>query len=79
MSKTEDIVSAALALPPADRAMLADKLLESLSEQEQSEIDVAWAEEARQRLEAFDRGDMEATPAEESLARRKMVRRKSIT
>lgn len=66
MSKmTLEFVTAALALPPEDRALLADKLLESLSEQEQSEIDAAWAEEARQRLEAFDRGEMEAIPAED--------------
>jgi putative addiction module component (TIGR02574 family) len=62
---TEALLTAALALPPEDRANLAEKLLDSLGEKEQAEIDAAWAEEAQRRLAAFDRGEMEAIPAED--------------
>jgi putative addiction module component (TIGR02574 family) len=61
----EAIFSAALALPPDTRAALAEKLLESLHEQDQGDIDAAWAAEAQRRLAAFDRGEIKGTPAEE--------------
>jgi putative addiction module component (TIGR02574 family) len=61
----EAVFTAALALPPETRATLAERLLDSLKEEGQSEIDAAWAEEARKRLEAFDRGELKGVPAEE--------------
>ena len=50
MSTFEEILSAALALPPGTRAMLADHLLESLNGEDQKRIDALWAEEAERRI-----------------------------
>jgi putative addiction module component (TIGR02574 family) len=68
------IAAAALSLPAPDRAALAERLLDSLDDQEQKEVDAAWAEEAERRLQAYDRGELKAIPEEEvfrALANRK--------
>jgi hypothetical protein len=49
MSSYEEIISAAMSLPPGARAMLAEHLLESLDATNQSEIDAAWDDEADRR------------------------------
>ena len=64
----DQILKAALALPPGARAMLADHLLASLDGPTQKEIDAAWAEEIERRVAAFDRGEMPAYPAEDVFA-----------
>jgi hypothetical protein len=46
----DQILKAALALPPGTRAMLADHLLASLDGPTQKEIDAAWAEEIERRI-----------------------------
>ena len=63
----EEIESLALQLPTADRCRLAERLLTSLSEED--EVLAAWVEEAERRCEAFDRGEMETVSFEESIAR----------
>ena len=68
MSREEEILSAALALPEAVRAALADRVLGSLDGQGQGEIDRLWAQEAEEQIDAFERGEMEAIPAEEVFA-----------
>lgn len=66
MSETvEAILSAALALSPSDRAVVAEILLKSLDEEDQAKIDAAWAAEAQRRIAAFERGEIKGTPAEE--------------
>ncbi len=57
----DDLESAALALPAAERARLADRLLASLAED--GEVEEAWAEEIRRRLEAYRNGKIESVPA----------------
>jgi putative addiction module component (TIGR02574 family) len=53
--ETVNIFGAAMSLPAKDRAELAEKLLESLTEAvDQSELDTAWAEESLARLQAYD-------------------------
>ena len=52
----EEILRAALSLQPAERAMLADHLLEGLATAEQKRIDALWAEEAERRLREIDEG-----------------------
>ncbi len=42
VSTFEEILSAALSLPPGERAMLADHLLSGLDAPNQKEIDAAW-------------------------------------
>ena len=61
---TQQIVREAMALPPEERAKLADKLLASLDTEAQNEIDRAWAEEAERRVDEFDAGKMQAEDVE---------------
>lgn len=63
----EEIEALALQLPAADRSHLTERLLDSLSKDD--EIMVAWVEEAERRSDAFDRGEMGAIDFDESLAR----------
>ena len=75
----EHLFSAALALPSADRAILAEMLLESLKQEDQAEIDRAWAEEADRRLQDFRQGTLKAIPGDEVLRgiRDRYARRKA--
>jgi putative addiction module component (TIGR02574 family) len=49
----------ALQLPVSERALLADRLLQSLGG-EKDDVLQAWADEAEHRLDAFHAGRMEA-------------------
>jgi putative addiction module component (TIGR02574 family) len=60
----EKLIEQALDLPPDQRARLAERLLSSL-EPELSPIDQLWAREAGDRLDACERGEIKALPAEE--------------
>ena len=64
----EEILRAALELPPDARAMLASHLLESLDEPEQTEIDAAWSEEIERRIREVEEGKVKLIPGEEVLA-----------
>ena len=72
MSKSEESLQVALALPSEERAALADRLLQSLDEDDQSEIDRLWVQEAEDRLAAYDRGELQAIPGEEVFASLKL-------
>lgn len=61
-AEVQGLVASALSLPATDRIVLAEKILESLDDADQAEIDAAWAKEAEDRLEAFERGEIKATP-----------------
>ena len=63
----EEIEALALQLPISDRCHLAERLLESLSEDE--EILATWVEEAERRADAYYRGEIEAIDFDESIAR----------
>ena len=69
MSTFEEILSAALALPPEMRAMLADHLLTSLDGPDQKRIDALWAEEAERRIKEIDDGVVTPIPGEEVMNR----------
>jgi putative addiction module component (TIGR02574 family) len=73
---TETLFQAALSLPPENRAVLAEQLLDSLAENDQAAIDAAWIEEAKRRLHAFDQGKIKAIAGEEVM-RSLSVRRRS--
>ena len=60
----EEILSAALSLPPGERATLADHLLQSLDGPDQKRIDALWAEEAERRLREIDEGRVETIDGE---------------
>lgn len=63
------VVSDALSLPPRSRAKLAEKLLESLDDPRQREIDRLWAEEVEDRIAAYERGELKAIPGKEVFRR----------
>ena len=69
MNTYEEIMSAAMALPPGTRAMLAEHLLESLDAENQTEIDALWAEEAERRARELEDGTATAIPGEEVMNR----------
>jgi putative addiction module component (TIGR02574 family) len=60
----EEILSAALELPPETRAMLAEHLHLSLDGPNQKQIDDAWAEEAERRMGEIDEGNVAAIDGE---------------
>lgn len=60
----EKLIEQALGLPANERAKFAERLLSSL-DPDLSEIDQLWAKEAEDRLDAYERGEIEAIPAEE--------------
>ncbi len=66
MSQGPDVLfDAALSLPLASRASLAEKLLQSLDGLDEDDVSAAWAEEAERRLEAFKQGKLKAIPGDE--------------
>ena len=65
-SKT--VANQALELPAAERAKLADQLLRSL-EQADKKMDALWADEAEARIEAYERGAIEAVSINEALGK----------
>lgn len=65
----DDIIKDALSLPPGERAMLADHLLESLDWEKQKEIDVLWAAEAERRNQEIADGVVTLIPGEEVMNR----------
>jgi putative addiction module component (TIGR02574 family) len=68
LNSFEEILRAALELPPNARAMLAGHLLESLDDPEQTEIDAAWSEEIERRIRDIDEGKVKLIPGEEVVA-----------
>jgi len=67
MTHTE-ILESACKLPPVDRLHLIDALLESLDAPDPT-IEAAWLVEARDRLAAYERGELLAGPIEELFAK----------
>jgi len=65
----EEIMNAALALPPAARAMLAEHLMQSLDDEDQQRIDLLWAEEAERRDKEIEDGIVTAIPGNEVMNR----------
>lgn len=61
-----EIIAAALRLPPKKRASVAEKILESMDDPETLS---AAAKIADERWRAYERGEMEAKPAEQVIAR----------
>jgi putative addiction module component (TIGR02574 family) len=62
---TATIEHEALQLPLSERAKLAHKLLLSLDEMSESEVEAAWFDEAERRAKEIDQGLVQLIPAEE--------------
>lgn len=65
----DEILSAALSLPPGARAMLADHLLESLNGEDQKRIDALWADEIERRIREVDEGKVTPIPGDQVMDR----------
>jgi putative addiction module component (TIGR02574 family) len=64
----ESILAEALELPPVERAELVENILSSFEFQSRKAIDMLWAQEAEDRIDAYDRGEMAAIPAKDVFA-----------
>ena len=67
--KVEEITEEALALPSEARALLADRLVESLDPAENGPLHQVWATEAKRRLQEFRSGAVQAIPGEDATAK----------
>jgi putative addiction module component (TIGR02574 family) len=70
MSMTvEQIALEALSLPSEARALLADRLVESLDPAEDGVVRQLWASEVKRRLDDVRNGSVQTIPGDEALAR----------
>ena len=67
LKHAEDILANALELPPLERAELVESLLSSFEFPSRGTIDSLWAQEAEDRVDAFERGELAAIPARDVL------------
>ncbi len=63
-SSVDEIATQAIKLSPEDRARLADLLIASLPD-EDAEVDAAWDQEIRRRMQAIESGTARLIPAAE--------------
>ena len=73
--RVEEITDEALSLPSEARALLADRLVESLDPEEDGYIHNLWVKEARRRLQELRSGAVIAISGEDALAK---IRKKYI-
>ena len=64
----DQVADEAMQLPPASRALLAERMVESLAVGERDEIERAWAAEAIRRRDDVRSGSVQPVPGEEVLA-----------
>ena len=67
--RVEDIADVALELPSEARALLADRLVESLDPAEDGYIHTLWSVEANRRLNELRSGAVIGIPGEEAFAK----------
>jgi putative addiction module component (TIGR02574 family) len=65
IQNSEEVTAQAMALPPDARALLADRLLNSLDSPGRKDLDRLWAEEAERRVQQIKNGEVELLPGEE--------------
>jgi putative addiction module component (TIGR02574 family) len=75
-ASSEQILRQALGLSPEDRAEIVERLLASFQAPPDPLLDDLWAREAEDRLDAYDRGELGAVPAEDVFARIERQRNK---
>ena len=68
MLSIEQLIEEALALPSASRALLAEKLVESLEFDVDETIQTLWTTEAKKRRDEIRSGVVQPIPGEEALA-----------
>jgi hypothetical protein len=68
MRSIEQLTEEILSLPSESRALLADKLVESLEFDTDSEIQAVWVAEAKRRRDEVRDGSVQPIPGEDALA-----------
>lgn len=68
MRSLEQLTEEILSLPSASRALLADRIVESLEFDTDYQIQKAWIDEAKKRHQQIINGEIEPIPGEEGLA-----------
>lgn len=68
MRSIEQLTEELLALPSVSRALLAEKLIESLEFDTDPTIQAAWVTEAKKRRDRIRDGSVQSIPGEEALA-----------
>jgi putative addiction module component (TIGR02574 family) len=68
MKSIEQLTEELLALPSASRALLVEKLVESLEFDTEPTIQAAWMTEAKKRRSEIRDGSVQPIPGEEALA-----------
>ena len=63
--RSAQILKEALSLPPTERVALVERLLGSLDSPAREHIDVLWGQEAEERLDAFEQGEIPTIAAED--------------
>jgi putative addiction module component (TIGR02574 family) len=63
-NRSAEVFQEALSLPLNERAELIERLLSSLDTPERQRIDALWAQEAEDRLDAFERGEIKTISAQ---------------
>ena len=61
----DQITEEAIKLPPASRALLADKLVQSLESEDEGEIQQLWSAEAIRRRDEIRSGQVQPIPGEQ--------------
>ena len=64
MHTKQEVLNEALSLPPIERAALIEELLSSFDFPDRERLDRLWAAESEDRIDAYDRGQLTATPLE---------------
>ncbi len=67
-----ELSARAKALPPQERARLAEELLASLDPHD-TEVEVAWDEELRRRIDEVERGAVQLIPAAQAFSQVRRV------
>ncbi len=68
MRSIEQLTEEILSLPSASRALLAEKIIESLEFDTDSTIQAAWTTEAKSRRNEIKSGSVQTVPGDEALA-----------
>lgn len=68
-TRADTILGTALALPPDERAWLAEELIASLDEGQDAEVEAAWAAEIEGRIDEVESGEAETVDWEDARAR----------
>jgi putative addiction module component (TIGR02574 family) len=66
-TQAEQILQTALSLPAEDRAEIAESLIVSIDEERAAEIEAAWAEVIRRRIEEIDKGQAHMIPWDDAI------------